>query len=322
MSLRRAALATSAVLAVALAGPRVASAHTFLLGSEPADGQRLSSGPRIAQLRFDQPVSEPLSVVRLYGARAGRIDGARVVYASGSTLAVVLPKLGRDTYLLDWHAVSADDLHPSSGAITFAVGVGTLINSPGGSATSTTVVDGPSAKEVAFRWVDFAALAGLIGALSLVLVSLPSARRRGADQLDGLERRLLGVAVIAGTAALWTGVGLLLVQAGAIARGADADLSTVIVHTHYGNAWVARELLVAALLAGALLTALRGRRRWQSLAMLVAAPLLAVALAANSHSASARGVVSVATAALALHVLSAALWAGGVCALAVALAGR
>jgi len=316
MSIRRAAAAACAVVAVFLACPGVALAHTFLVGSDPSDGSRLASSPGVARLQFDQPVSASLSRVELRGARSGRVSGV-AVSASGSTLVATLPKLERDSYLLDWQAVSADDLHPSSGAITFAVGVAGVTSPTNGRRATATVVEDPSTKEVLVRWIDFGALAGLIGALTLALLCVPSARRRGASGVDELERRLLGIAVVSGIAALWTGVGLLLVQASAIGSPGE-----VLVGTHYGNAWIARELLLAALVAGGLLTAHRGRRPRQSAAIFVAAALLAFALAANSHSASARGVISVATGALALHVLSAAVWAGGLCALAICLTGR
>jgi copper transport protein len=98
-------------------------------------------------------------------------------------------------------------------------------------------------------------------------------------------------------------------------------LGTVLTQTSYGPDWIVREVLIYALFVLAVGVARRspGPGRFAVIALCTLA--LCASLAFNSHSAASRGQLSIATAALTLHLLSAALWAGGVCALALVLIG-
>jgi copper transport protein len=98
-------------------------------------------------------------------------------------------------------------------------------------------------------------------------------------------------------------------------------LGTVLTQTSYGPDWMVREVLIYALFV--LAVGVARRSPGPALVAVIALCTLALcaSLAFNSHSAAARGQLSIATAALALHLLSAVLWAGGVCALALVLIG-
>jgi copper transport protein len=178
---------------------------------------------------------------------------------------------------------------------------------------TTAATPGPDRWDVVLRWLDLAAIAGLIGALGLTTVCVPLAARRGAE--PGSTRNTLAkLAVVSGVTALCTGAGLLVVQAGAFSA-----VGGVLARTSYGTSWIVRELLIAALLVLALALR-RGRPAAPEIAaMFLGSFALCGALALNSHSASAHGHLSIATLALAVHLLAAALWAGGVGALVVVL---
>jgi putative copper export protein len=94
------------------------------------------------------------------------------------------------------------------------------------------------------------------------------------------------------------------VQAHRLSTGSTTSaLGTGLTETGYGPGWIAREVLIGGLLA----VALTLRRREPALPLtaltLIAVLSLCAALALNSHSASARGHVSLATFALGLHLL-------------------
>ena len=275
--------------AAALALPGSARAHAALVRSDPADGARLGASPHRISLWFDEEVTAGLSDAELSGARIGPVSHISVG-GRGDRLLVSLPKLRPDTYSLRWLAVSADDLHITPGMVVFGVGAAFALPQERPKAAVPPGAPGPDTSEVALRWLDFAAIAGLIGALALIAVCIPRAARRGATGLDDARERLAGVAVASAALALVTGAGLLLVQA----HGFSA-LGTVVAHTTYGKTWIARELIVAVLLV--LVMTLRRRQAGAALtATAVGASLaLCASIALSSHSASARGSVSVAT---------------------------
>jgi copper transport protein len=322
MSAQRRALGPLLVVGAALLLAGQARAHAFLVGSEPADGARLASSPQLIRLWFNEDVSGRLSDVGLTGARTGRVAGLKLRSGSGRTLEVSVPKLRRDAYILRWRTVSEDDLHATSGSLVFGVHVNVGRRSRSAGASASPATPGPKKAEVVLRWFDFAALAGVIGALALVAICIPAATRRGASGLEDARRRLAKVAAAAAVTALCTGLALLLAQAHNLSsESLVSALGTVLTQTSYGPDWIAREILICALAVLAVVVARRrpGPRLVAAIALCTLA--LCASLAFNSHSAAARGQLSIATAALALHLLSAALWAGGVCALALVLIG-
>jgi copper transport protein len=307
------ALAAAAVAAAALGLPPRALAHAHPIASDPTDGSSIAVAPRQIRLEFDEDVAGSLSAVVLSGARTGRVSGV-VVNGSGRSLLVSVPPLDKDTYVLNWRSASADDLHPTEGTLTFGVGGVVPVATDHGPDPSRAARLDTGLGEVVLRWVDFSAIAVLIGALALLAVCLPRAAGFDASSSSAASRRLSILAVAAGTLAPVTGFALLVVQADAAAASGVGDFVTVLTTTSYGAAWVARELLIIGLLV--LVLRRRGTPGW-SVFTLGAALALCFALAASSHSASARGTVSVATAALGLHLFAASVWAGGVCVLAI-----
>ena len=96
-------------------------------------------------------------------------------------------------------------------------------------------------------------------------------------------------------------------------------IGRVLTGTAYGHAWIARETILI-LIALALLAFRRSpSSRRVRLAAATLGTGLVVPLALISHAASVKGAASVATAALAVHILAASLWVGGVVALCLAI---
>jgi copper transport protein len=301
-----------AVIALPLMGASDASAHAYLVRSVPAYGDALRFAPPSIRLGFDEKISQALSRLTLVGAKSGVIRHVRLVSAGPYALVAQLPPLPHDLYRVEWRAVDADDLHATNGAIVFGVGTA----APALPANSTPSSSRASPSEVLLHWEDFAAVGLLIGALTMVLFVLPGAARRGATRLDIAGRPLWWLGIAGCVAALVSGIGLLVVQTN---RVGAASIGGVLVHTGYGNAWIARETILA--LSTFVLVALR--RSPSNRALRVSACLLGVGLvvplALVSHAAAVNGKLSVATGILGVHILAAGVWVGGVTALCLAV---
>ena len=309
----RALAALSSVAVVALAAAGSASAHAFLVRTVPTNGTSLRGAPQAITLEFDESVSSSLSRVSLVGAKTGPVVALRVAQAGGAGLSVELPRLPRDLYRVAWHTVSEDDLHPTGGTLVF--GVDTAVSASPSNA-STSSAPGAAPVEVALRWVDFTGIAVLIGVLATLLYVLPAAARRGARRLEIVSGPVLWLAIGGCITALVSGGGLLVMQVGR--AGGATSIERVLTGTGYGHAWIVREAILVLLACGLLALRRSPASRGLQVATAVLGIGLVVPLALVSHAASMRGSTSVATAVLAVHILAAAMWVGGVAALCLA----
>ncbi len=109
----------AALCVVSLAGAP-ASAHASLISTDPAEGAVIAESPESVSLRFNENVSLADSATILYDA-----TGAEVATESRSTDAVVsvapTATLTDGTYVLTYRVVSADG-HPIAGSLSFSVG--------------------------------------------------------------------------------------------------------------------------------------------------------------------------------------------------------
>jgi len=103
------------LLAVALA----ASAHSKLVASQPAEGQRLTVAPAAIELRFNEPVQ--LTALTLVDAAGRR---SRVALPADTTPRALerlpVPPLAAGAWRIEWRAISADG-HPVRGSIRFGI---------------------------------------------------------------------------------------------------------------------------------------------------------------------------------------------------------
>ena len=110
-------LALAAALFTSTAG-----AHASLIGSSPADGEALVSGPSGASLSFDEPVR--VLVLSMSGPAGAAIPLTREAAGSAATVRIPLPPdLPQGAYLLSYRVLSADS-HPVAGSVAFSVGPG------------------------------------------------------------------------------------------------------------------------------------------------------------------------------------------------------
>ncbi len=335
MTRRLSPLATAlAVAALALVlVPAGASAHALLLDSVPQRGATLREQPRQVVLRFSESVEANFGALRVFDARAERVDDGRTLHpgASGARLAVGLkPGLPNGTYVATYRAISADG-HPVAGGLVFSVGAP-------GDAAAQSVSDligagaaGPVTQALfgAARGLTYLATAiALGGVVFLLAVWLPALRATGATGQEwaaavrGFERRTARLLLGAAAVGVVGGIAAIVLQgatAGATSGWAALAPAVVgdVLGTRFGEVWGLR-VLAFALVAGAVALASRGRRR--AATALAVAPALLIALApALAGHASAQPPVALLFSLDVAHVLAMSAWIGGLVLLLFAL---
>ncbi len=283
-----AAVLSSVVLAIALllgaAAP--ASAHSQLVSSSPADGQRVETSPKELTFLLSEPADLATMVVTLTGA-AGPVDslGApldRGVNAVGrQTVAVpVTQTLDKGLYRVTLKVTSKFDGHSSSAQMVF--GVRTDVVTPAGDSGQTETSLGDRARTV----LQGVTLVGAGIAFGLLILSGLSG---GRGQRAALIAALIAAAAAVCGGLLWhVGNGLVVAVAGTIGALLLALLAAV---PSVGGRW--REWLAALGL------------------VIAVAPLALV-----GHAAAQGGLMTVLST---LHIVTTAAWSGAVLAGAIVM---
>ena len=304
-------VAVAAVL-VALALVPVAGAHARLITTEPANDAVLEQSPRSVLLRFDEPVETAFGAIRVYDARARRVDSGEVERPTTGEARISLDgRLARGTYTATWRAVSADG-HPVSGAFVFHVGAPGA--NPAGIAAQVLEAARRPSVTVSFSIVrapDFLLLL-LVGGGTLMLVGgLGQAAPRTRSRISLL---LAGAALLLAFVAL-AGIVLQGAAAGGFGLGEALhwDVVSAVLGTRFGTVW----LLQAGLALACAVLLVAGRRvPVLTIAALAPAAVLLLTPALSGH-ASVSGKIAFVTDVA--HVTSAAVWVGGLAALVLAL---
>jgi len=297
-----------AALWSAVPGVLPASAHAYLLGTTPGDGDRVDTWPSTVEVRLSEAIGAPSGseAATVVGATAGRVDTGTDV--DGNRLVIHLrPDAPQDRYLVSWTAVSTDS-HVVSGAIQFGYGVPAL-------ATEVPIPATPVWVPVTSVITRTAVTGGLVLALGLV---------PGRLVLAGAGRRLprgparaaaVGVGLVVAGSLVQLGAQL-AAQTGSQWRAGLADFLT----GGYA-AWTAVRLGgIAAAVAGWLLARRGGavpRRGWALFA--AAGALTAVVAVAHAGHGAQSIALLVSTSA---HIAGAVAWAGGLVVLAAAVLRR
>jgi copper transport protein len=168
---------------VGVLGAAAASAHAELLGSTPADGQRLASAPTEVVLSFTEPVTVPDSGLGVLDRAGQRVDDGSVGHPAGRSDQVRIglrPRLPAGAYLVTWRVVSAD-AHPIQGGVSFTVGDAAPLSAQDRTAIAGGSGTGQAGMLLAVaRWAGFAGLALLVGGLVFLTVSWPDGRHEAA----------------------------------------------------------------------------------------------------------------------------------------------
>ena len=277
-------------LAIGVAVPIRASAHSVLVTSQPASGAQLGTTPGTVVLDFSSPLNAPLSAATVTDP-LGHPTTARPTTATEIRVNLVTNAPGQ--YRVEWTSVSLVDGHTLHGTFGFTV------LARGLAAALATSQGGLSAGDVGLalaRWVEDAALLLAIGMLLVRWLG------RRDPALAWARPRLLLPLVVAVAA------GVSVISAESL-TASGGSLSGAISYFEAGPTGVAR--LARVVLEVYAVAAVAGGARivWPA----VAAPV--IALAAAGHGAGAQpawwgvGVDAV-------HLVAAGAWAGGIVALA------
>jgi copper transport protein len=310
-------LASLLAFAALVAGRTSASAHTYFVGSDPADSSALGQSPPTVALDFDTKVAAPLTTVSLFDAegREHPIKSVSVDPGRDTRLVVALPPLARDTYRLSFFTLDPNDLHLTRGSVVFAVNSVPSLASQGQS-----FGDVPLA-EVALRWLGILGLSAAVGGMMFLLAILPAVP---AVVTTTRLRRRLALLAAGGAAAAVLAQALLLLSQALNVGDLGTGLSTLLTHSDFGVRWIAQTAMLLGLLAALILSV---RRRSPRRLHLVSLPTLAIALtiaatcaaAFSGHTGSDSSPTPVGVALRTAHLLSVEVWAGGLAALVLVI---
>jgi copper transport protein len=308
---QRARFPAALLLVLGLAFPASAAAHAVLVGSTPRWGTITSSEPHQLKLVFDEDVVARYAHVTVVTGQGGNLAGHPRV--TGRLVVVALRSGRRGSYTVRWRMVASDDGHVTEGAYSFGVNARPLPPPP------LSGLDVPVAPQL-LAWLEFLAVALAGGMLTVrAIVWAPAARALGPDQAPD-AKLALSIAAISAVAGLHAGlfgflVGAYPIVGGGLSSFINALIAPIRTGTHLGQAWTVMTfcwLVVLALLVAAWVTP------HEREPLLAGAGVLALAIAFDlswaSHPAS-RGTVALIVASV--HLVAAALWAGGVAATVV-----
>lgn len=281
-------------------------AHAELTSSNPANQAILASTPPEILLKFSEGVDPVGDSIRLVDADGNAVPLGPLDQSQGDdTLRTPVPATIADgTYVVGWQAISADS-HKIRGAFTFSVGAATPtapgvideIFDAGATAQSDSLLLGVG------RFMSFAGIGGLLGALFLAAVLVP--------ELIG-DRRIGTVLVVA---ALTATIGTALMFAGQAHLISGSYLAWGdVVQIQSGQWWLARlaaiGLFALFIPARSFVASTVGR-----VEVALAALVVCGVVAAGGH-AVAGDIRVIGFAATVIHLAAMAIWLGGLVLLA------
>jgi len=308
---KRQGLLTVACALIVLAVPASAGAHAALVTATPGWGTQLSAMPHALRLAFDEDVVPQYARVAVVSTSGQDFAGSPE--ASGAVVIVPLRAGRTGSYTVRWRVLASSDGHTTEGAYSFGVGVKPLPPAPLGG------VGVPVAPQI-LAWLQFLGVVLAGGVLTFrALVWAPAARvleeREAPDARVAIWVGVAGavIALHAGLLAFLTGA--YPIVGGTLSSFVDSEIEPIRVATHLGQAWTLTTfawLGVLALLVAAWVTP---RQREPLLAGTGVLSLgIALGLSWASHPESHGNLALVADYA---HLVAAALWVGGLVAVAM-----
>jgi copper transport protein len=315
-----------AALALAVGGATTASAHAYLIASDPGNGAILSTAPKQALLQFNVPVTVRLSSASLVDATGKPVPGAAIRSAPGnqSVIVVDLPALPQGAYRLTYTTWDSIDLHKTGGAIDFGIGEAAAF------AADTSTAERPSYVETGTRWLELAGITLLIGLAAVWVLVLPALGRRVEEEqrrqvIIAARRALPPLATLGYVAVLLGKVGQLGVALAALTAGAGPSVAqaadAVLLTSRFGELWVLGMVLAIIVLLAAHLAVSRRGRAWQGAVLVAGTLALAAVYAQSSHGTNQSGFDAGQVAFRLVHLVAAGVWVGGLTVLAVLFVG-
>ncbi|HMC52820.1 MAG TPA: copper resistance protein CopC, partial [Acidimicrobiales bacterium] len=327
---RRVLVAAATVLAAVIVSGSPASAHAVLVGSDPPSGAITAQPPTAIRLRFSGPVELRFSGIQLLDPDGRKLPAGRLGLDDGGRgLALPVSPTRTGTYTVAWEALSTDG-HPSQGQIRFSIGAPSA-GTTGAAAPARVAHTGVGVVFAVVRFCWLAAFAFLVGAVVLRrFVWAPAMRSasaaRSAADVD-FDRRFATALPLAWAVAAAAGAVSLLLESATVSNRPGwgslrpEQLSRLLLGTSYGRLWIAQMLLVLALALPVLALSRRPTLGGLSPGLWLGIGALAVGgldvvVVLGGHARTAPHPTA-AVVMLSLHLMAAAVWAGGLAALVV-----
>lgn len=120
----RLCISPAALLAIAVAIPIAASAHSFPEKETPSAGEKVTSPPSEVVINFDAPIEKLFAKLEVTGADGANLaEGSPRISDDGIRMSVKVPALKPGDYTVKW-AVVGIDTHHTQGSYTFTVANG------------------------------------------------------------------------------------------------------------------------------------------------------------------------------------------------------
>jgi copper transport protein len=281
--IRRSLLRAVAALLLLAAFPAPALAHAHLERTSPDRGARLTIAPRELVLTFSEAPTLGMSALRLLGPDSAAIALGTLGHSGGprTLSATITGPLAAGKYTVLWQT-AGDDGHVQHGSYTFVIADGAEgLATPAASAPQATAdsasrgsarvpdvsapdsgvgslrqngFDVSSPAYVAIRWLQFASLLVLIGAVAFRWWILP---RVGVTVAEPARRDLSYGAAGAGLWGAWflavSALARLAAQLGTMYSSPAAGMvswSGMILGTPWGHGWLLEIVAIAFVVAG------------------------------------------------------------------------
>ncbi|WP_059042310.1 copper resistance CopC/CopD family protein [Paenibacillus rubinfantis] len=319
--------AAAACAALLILAPASASAHAYVVSSQPAANETLDTSPATFEIEFNEPIEAGFHKLEVIGPNGNIVNdgGAGIDPRQPSRLTASLqPNLPEGLYTAKWNVVSGDG-HAISGTIPFQIGRGDTNNGLPIHPTTDSGNSFPGWSLVLVRWLFYGGMAGYLGTVVFHAWLLPRLDNAWPERLKRRSRAVLLAGLIAASA----GILLSLPQQTANDAGGgwreafDPELwRQTLVYTTFGEIWKIQLLLLGGWLLWTvflLRTSRITRPRLLSLAGgLVFGLGLLLSKAFIGHAATAE-LPGLAITMDFLHLAASLIWLGGVGALAFLL---
>jgi copper transport protein len=312
-----------------------AAAHANLSRAEPAPNSELPESPERIVLWFSEGVEPDLADIRVLNAQGDSVDNDDVSTQGDpvESVFVSLPALENGTYTVSWANVSTVDGHRVRGSFLFSVGepISGEIHLP-----AQSTITNP--QEPYLRWLVLLGGLSVVGGLVLELaVWRPVLSGLGGGLSPAKLSRRVGWLYLGGMIVLGvSSVGQLLSQSGSTFDvswiGAIGDPVSDTLQTDWGRSWLWRAgffvvlavaLVVRYVRRSAVLEPSEGyasvQHDYAAYTALAASLLLLVPITLVSHAGATPDLEFPAQLSDFFHLVGAAIWAGGLFHLALAI---
>lgn len=309
-----------AVAMALLLSPKAVQAHALLVRADPQPNAELTQPPEAIEFWFSEPLEKTFTGARILSADGTEIPSGdpRIDPDDPTHLTLPLESIEPGVYTVVWQTLSSVDGHEWVGSFPL-----TILNPdgtrPAGTAVEVTVNRRqglPPLTDSLLRWISLLGAALLVGSLSMRWLLTRPQSDNSPDPL--IETVISSTAIVGVLLLIASGWLQFLVQS--LRLGGLDEFLELLLATRPGRLLLMRQTLLAGvfllLIPNGWATVLFRRSVPSGAALLTAAALFTYS--ASSHAAAAPG-SGWAVAVDFIHLVAAAVWAGGLIFLAILL---